>query len=270
MYIYISWALQASHGELHGDFSMELAVGCTPPWCAHGVHGANSYKKGDRRGAAQAITNGANIQIGPPSGSSCAITKGENLRRCASVSSWASSSPAGSQDNMLCLTSPEKPLLPEKPLAPETPAALAATMPEVKTQELVVAPAAPEEIKPAKRKSVLEAAAEIANAINAKRRKLAEKTPVDKLPAAWAGTTKGARAKKVAPAMAAPAVAAPAVAAPAKAAAKAGATTKTPKEKAYNSAWLKAKNAALAAGKSLEDAKAAGRDAGKAARDAIA
>ena len=242
-----------------------------PPWCAHGVHGANSYKKGDRRGAAQAITNGANIQIGPPSGSSCAITKGENLRRCASVSSWASSSPAGSQDNMLCLTSPEKPLLPEKPLAPETPAALAATMPEVKTQELVVAPAAPGEIaNPAKRKSVLEAAAEIANAINAKRRKLVEKTPVAKLPAAWAGTTKGARAKKVAPAMAAPAVAAPAVAAPATAAAKAGATTKTPKEKAYNSAWLKAKNAALAAGKSFEDAKAAGRDAGKAARGAIA
>ena len=251
---------------------MQLAVGCTPR--AHGVHGANSYKKGDRRGAAQAITNGANIQIGPPSGSSCAITKGENLRRCASVSSWASSSPAsspaGSQDNMLCLTSPEKPLLPEKPLAPQTPAALAATIPEVKTQELVVAPAAPEEIKPAKRKSVLEAAAEIANAINAKRRKLAEKTPVDKLPAAWAGKTKGARAKKVAPAMAAPAVAAPAVAAPATAAAKAGATTKTAKEKAYNSAWLKAKNAALAAGKSLDDAKAAGRAAGKAARDAIA
>ena len=268
MNIYISWALQASHGELHGDFSMELAVGCTPPWCAHGVHGANSYKKGDRRGAAQAQVQMGHF--GPPSGSSNAITNGANLRRCASVSSWASSSPAGSQDNMLCLTSPEKPLLPEKPLAPQTPAALAATIPEVKTQELVVAPAAPEEIKPAKRKSVLEAAAEIANAINAKRRKLAEKTPVDKLPAAWAGKTKGARAKKVAPAMVAPAVAAPAVAAPATAAAKAGATTKTAKEKAYNSAWLKAKNAALAAGKSLDDAKAAGRAAGKAARDAIA
>ena len=164
------------------------------------------------------------------------------------------------------MSSPERPLLPEKPLAPETPAALAATMPEVKTQELAVAPAAPGEIaNPAKRKSVLEAAAEIANAINAKRRKLTEKTPVAKLPAAWVGTTTGAQTKK-----AAPPKPAPAVAAPANAAAKPGATGKTQKEKAYNTAWLKAKNAALAAGKSLEDAKAAGRDAGKAARDAIA
>ena len=240
-----------------------------PPWCAHGVYGANSYKKGDRRGAAQAQVQMGHF--GPPSGSSYAITNGANLRRCASVSSWASSSPAGSAEGLLCLNSPERPLLPEKPLAPETPAALAATMPEVKTQELAVAPAAPGEIaNPAKRKSVLEAAAEIVNAINSKRRKLATKTPVAELPAAWVGTTKGARAKKVAPAMAAPAVAVPAVAAPVKAAAKAGATTKTAKEKAYNSAWLKAKNAALAAGKSLDDAKAAGRAAGKAARDAIA
>ena len=57
---------------------------------------------------------------------------------------------------------------------------------------------------------------------------------------------------------------------PEKAAAKAGAGSKTPKEKAYYAAWMTARNAALAAGKSLEEAKAAGRAAGKLARDAIA
>ena len=188
--------------------------------------------------------------FGATSGARMAITNGPQLRRCASASVWASSSP-NDAEGLLCSPAPQKA---EEPMAPETPAALAA-----KTQELAVAPPAPAGIHtPAKRKSVLEAAAEIANAINQKRYKLSKKTAVVELPAGWVGIKKGEKE------------AAPAVAAPEKAAAKAGAGSKTPREKAYNTAWLKAKLAALAAGKSLEEAKAAGRAAGKLARDAIA